>query len=334
MSASVRGRQTLTPTLADIQVPVRAGLDRVSEDLRRIILAQLPLIDEVNSHLLLMKGKMFRPTLVLLSSAVEGKEEARATTLAAILELVHLATLVHDDSVDHSALRRGMPTVNSLFSHQVSVIMGDFLYSRAVVELVRASDLEVLRVLSDATNAMTVGEMRQLTALDALGFTEDDYEALIRSKTASLLSAACEIGALAGARSRRVALARYGERLGMAFQVADDLLDYTSDERVTGKPCGLDLREHKVTLPLIAALRTMSPAERRDVDALFDTQEPADEQIARVVEIVSDRGGLDYARRRGDEYAREAEHALAELPDTAARGALYDAIAYALDRSQ
>ena len=138
MTAFVPARPTLTPTLADIQVPVRSRLDRVSEDLRRIILAQLPLIDEVNSHLLLMKGKMFRPTLVLLASAVEGSEEPRATTLAAILELVHLATLVHDDSVDHSALRRGMPTVNSLFSHQVSVIMGDFLYSRAVVELVRA----------------------------------------------------------------------------------------------------------------------------------------------------------------------------------------------------
>jgi octaprenyl-diphosphate synthase len=199
---------------------------------------------------------------------------------------------------------------------------------------VRASDLEVLRVLSDATNAMTVGEMRQLTALDALGFTEEDYEALIRSKTASLLSAACEIGALAGAQARRAALARYGERLGMAFQVADDLLDYTSDERVTGKPCGLDLREHKVTLPLIAALRTMSATERRDVDALFDTPEPREAQIARVVEIVADRGGLDYARRRGDEYAREAELALADLPDTPARGALHDAIAYALDRSQ
>jgi octaprenyl-diphosphate synthase len=334
MSASLRARPALTPTLADIQAPVRARLELVSEDLHRIILAQLPLIDEVNSHLLLMKGKMFRPTLVLLASAVEGRAEPRATTLAAILELVHLATLVHDDSVDHSALRRGMPTVNSLFSHQVSVIMGDFLYSRAVVELVRANDLEVLRVLSDATNAMTVGEMRQLTALDALGFTEEDYEALIRSKTASLLSAACEIGALAGARARRVTLARYGERLGMAFQVADDLLDYTSDESVTGKPCGLDLREHKVTLPLIAALRTMSPHERREVDALFDTPVPHDEQIARVIEIVSDRGGLDYARRRGDEYAREAEMALAGLPDSPARAALHDAIAYALDRSQ
>src|SRR3978361_852929 len=147
MTASVPERQLLTPTLADIQVPVRARLDRVSEDLRRIILAQLPLIDEVNSHLLLMKGKMFRPTLVLLASAGDGKEEPRATTLAAILELVHLATLVHDDSVDHSALRRGMPTVNSLFSHQVSVIMGDYLYLRALKELVALDDIAPMRAI-------------------------------------------------------------------------------------------------------------------------------------------------------------------------------------------
>jgi octaprenyl-diphosphate synthase len=299
-----------------------------------VVAAEFPLIDEVNGHLLLMKGKMFRPTLTLLASAVAGRPEPRAVTLAAVVELVHLATLVHDDSVDHSALRRGMPTINSLFSHQVSVIMGDFLYSRAVVELVRSGDLEVLRVLADATNAMTVGEMRQLTSLDALGFSEEDYEDLIRAKTASLLSAACAIGALAGANEHTAALARYGEQLGMAFQVADDLLDYTSDESVTGKPCGIDLREHKVTLPLIHALRGLGAAPRREVDALFDTPEPEDAQIARVIEIVSDRGGLDYARERGLEYAHEAERALAELPETAASASLRDAIAYALDRSQ
>jgi octaprenyl-diphosphate synthase len=247
---------------------------------------------------------------------------------------VHLATLVHDDSVDHSALRRGMPTINALFSHQVSVIMGDFLYSRAVVELVRGGDLEVLGVLADATNAMTVGEMRQLTSLDALKFSEEDYEALIRAKTASLLSAACAIGALAGAREHRDALARFGERLGMAFQVADDLLDYTSDESVTGKPCGLDLREHKVTLPLIHALRGLHGAARREIDALFDDAEPDDARIARVIEIVSEQGGLDYARERGLAYARGAAAALAELPDSAATAALRDAIAYAVDRSQ
>ena len=334
MSPTAFARSPLTPALADIQAPVRDRLQLVAEELRRVVAADFPLIDEVNGHLLLMKGKMFRPTLTLLASAAAERPEPRAVTLAAVVELVHLATLVHDDSVDHSALRRGMPTINSLFSHQISVIMGDFLYSRAVVELVRGGDLEVLGVLADATNAMTVGEMRQLTSLDALGFSEADYEDLIRAKTASLLSAACGIGALAGAREHRAALAHYGEALGMAFQVADDLLDYTSDESVTGKPCGLDLREHKVTLPLIHALRGLPPAQRREVGALFDTASPTEEQIARVIEIVGDRGGLEYARKRGLEYAAEAESALEELPETAAASSLRDAIAYALDRSQ
>lgn len=334
MTPAISERRPVTPALADIQAPVRDRLELVAQELHRVVAAEFPLIDEVNGHLLLMKGKMFRPTLTLLASAVAGRPEPRAVTLAAVVELVHLATLVHDDSVDHSALRRGMPTINSLFSHQVSVIMGDFLYSRAVVELVRAGDLEVLRVLADATNAMTVGEMRQLTSLDALQFSEEDYEELIRAKTASLLSAACAIGALAGAREHHGALARYGERLGMAFQVADDLLDYTSDESMTGKPCGLDLREHKVTLPLIHALRGLPATERREVDALFDDAEPDDARIARVIEIVSERGGLDYARERGLEYAREAEAALAVLPETAAAASLRDAIAYALDRTQ
>jgi octaprenyl-diphosphate synthase len=313
---------------------VRRELDRVPEELRRIVLANFPLIAQVTGHLMLMKGKLFRPTMVLLASAVEEAPEPRATSLAAIVELVHLATLVHDDSVDHSALRRGMPTVNSLFSHQVSVIMGDFLYSRAVVELVELGDLATLRALARATNHMTMGEMRQLTAVDALDFNEDDYDQLIRAKTASLLSAACEIGARAGAAAYAETLGVYGERLGMTFQVADDLLDYTAEETVTGKPSGLDLREHKVTLPLIAALRTMTGAARREVEALFSDPEPDDGLIARVVEIVADAGGLDYARRRGEQFASEAEQALVGLPDTPAVGALHDAIAYAMDRSQ
>jgi octaprenyl-diphosphate synthase len=277
---------------------------------------------------------MFRPTMTLLSAAVAGRPDARAVTVAAIVELVHVATLVHDDSVDHSTLRRGMPTINSLFTHQVSVIMGDFLYSRAVVELVRLGDLPVLRVLGAATNEMTIGEMRQLTALDALAFTEEDYDALIHAKTATLLSAACEIGALAAGGRHRAALARYGLQLGMAFQVADDLLDYTADAAVTGKPAGLDLREHKVTLPLIAALRTMPPPARRAVDDLFDAAEPSDAQIEHVIGIVREHGGLAYARRRGEEFAHGAREALADLPDSPALAALHDAVAYALDRSQ
>jgi octaprenyl-diphosphate synthase len=249
-----------------------------------------------------------------------------------VVELIHLATLVHDDAVDHSVMRRGMPTINALFTHQVAVIAGDFLYSRAVQELVRLGDLEPLRVFARASNELTVGEMRQLSALDALAFSEADYEFLIRAKTAALFSAACEVGALCGATAWRDCLTQYGGHLGMAFQVADDLLDYTGASETVGKPTGLDLREHKVTLPLIAALRTMPASARREVDALFAAADPTDGQIARVISIVREEGGLEYARRRGEDYASLAEEELAGLPDTAARAALYDTLAYVMDR--
>ena len=334
MSAPARAGARAVPELREIQAPVRERLDDVAEELKRVIVADFPMIAAITEHLLRMKGKMFRPTLTLLASAVEDTPEPRAISLAAVVELVHLATLVHDDSVDHSTLRRGMPTINALFTHQISVIMGDFLYSRAVVELVRENDMVPLTVLAHATNQMTIGEMRQLTALDALRFSEEDYDALIHAKTASLLSAACEIGALAGAARHRAALARYGLQLGMAFQIVDDLLDYTADTSTTGKPTGLDLREHKVTLPLIHALRTVSVAERGVVERLFDDSAPDDALIARVIGIVEECGGLDYARRRGERFADEAAEALSELPESRATAALRDAITYVMERTQ
>lgn len=332
--AGARADRVPSGQLREIQAPVRERLEGVAAELQRVIAADFPMIESITEHLLRMKGKMFRPTLTLLASAVEGRQEPRTIPLAAVVELVHLATLVHDDSVDHSTLRRGMPTINALFTHQISVIMGDFLYSRAVVELVRVGDMEPLKVLALATNQMTIGEMRQLTALDALLFSEDDYDALIHAKTASLLSAACEIGAIAGAAQHRRALARYGLQLGMAFQIVDDLLDYTADASTTGKPTGLDLREHKVTLPLIHALRTVSAAERAVVERLFAESEPDDVMIGRVVGIVEECGGLEYARRRGERFADEAAEALSELPESRATAALRDAITYVMERRQ
>ena len=332
MTLSTRTPSALAAALRDIQTPVKDELARVSQELWRIVHDDVPLVQEVQEHLQGMKGKMFRPTLVLLSSAIEGRMQPRAITFAAVIELIHLATRVHDDAVDHSALRRGMPTVNAMFSHQVSVIMGDYLYIRALRELVALGDIDVMRSITAASNEMTLGEMRQMSALDALTFTESDYDTLIKAKTASLFMAACEVGALSGAVRHRAALVRYGERLGMAFQVADDLLDYTEGQEMTGKPGGQDLKEHKVTLPLIASIRSMSPAARRRVDALFAAPEPDDESVADVIEIVRESGGLDYARRRADQFAHEAEEALAELPETPARGALVDAISYVVER--
>jgi len=318
--------------LHDVQLPVAGELEHVVDELRRIIAADFPIISEVNEHLLRMKGKLFRPTLLLLSHRAAGGNDPRAVTLAAVVELIHLATLVHDDSVDHSALRRGLPTINALFSHQIAVIMGDYLYSRAIIELVRLDDPTPLRVLARVTNEMTVGEMRQLEAHDKLAYGEAAYDQLIRAKTASLLSGACEVGALTAAPAYRQALARFGMLLGMAFQITDDLLDYTQPEAVTGKPSGLDLKEHKVTLPLIAALERMGPGERRRVADLMATAEPADEQVADVIRLVETAGGLEYARRNALEHAQRAEAELETLPPSPARDALRDSITYAVER--
>ena len=332
MTGTARARVPATSALREIQAPVAEGLDDVVAEMKRIVTHQLPLIEQVSGHLLQMRGKMFRPTLTLLASETTSSPEPRAVTVAAVVELMHLASLVHDDSVDHSALRRGLPTVNSLFSHQVSVIMGDFLYSRALEALVGLADLDLMRVLTAVSTQLTVGEMRQLAAVEALAFSESDYEALIHAKTASLLSASCETGAMCGASQHREALRRYGERLGMAFQVADDMLDYTGSSDETGKPSGLDLREQKVTLPLILALPRLAPAGRATVERLFASETPSDGQIEEVITLIANAGGIDGARQRGEEYARQAEEALDGLPDTPARAALADAILYVMDR--
>lgn len=325
-------QQVARVALRDVQRPVAAELEQVVVELRRVIAADFPIVSEVNEHLLQMKGKLFRPTLLLLSHQASGARDPRAVTLAAVVELIHLATLVHDDSVDHSVLRRGLPTINALFSHQIAVIMGDYLYSRAIIELVRLDDHEALRVLARVTNEMTVGEMRQLEAHDKLAYGESAYDQLIRAKTASLLSGACEVGALAAPAPFRQALARFGLLLGMAFQITDDLLDYTEPEAVTGKPSGLDLREHKVTLPLIAALARMPAEGRRMVAELMEAAEPSDELVAEVIRLVEGAGGLETARQRALDLAQQAEAVLDVLPASPARDALQGSIAYAVER--
>jgi octaprenyl-diphosphate synthase len=325
--------RTVLPKLSRIQAPVRDELERVLDELRRIVLSDFRPVEEVNDYLLLARGKLFRPTLLLLANRVGDRPHERAPTMAAVVELTHLATLVHDDSVDHSVLRRGMPTVNALWNHQTAVIMGDYLYSRSISELTRFGRVELIDVLAKAANEMSVGELRQLTSCDALEFSEDDYFRLIASKTASLMSAACEMGAMIGDERWRAPLARYGYQLGMAFQIADDLLDYTVSEEVTGKPSGQDLREHKMTLPLIQTFERMNASDRARVIGFFADPDPQDDAIAEIVGLVEREGGLDYARERADEFAERAAAELVGLPDGAATESLREAVAYVVGRN-
>jgi octaprenyl-diphosphate synthase len=324
--------RTRTPKLSQIQRPVREDVERVVDELRRIVMSDFPAIGDVNDHLLWARGKLLRPTLLLLSHRVSGGGDPRAVTLAAIVELVHLATLVHDDAVDHSVLRRGMPTVNALWNHQTAVIMGDYLYSRSISALADLGRIDFIAVLSRAANEMSVGELRQLSSCDALQFSEQDYNRLISSKTASLMSAACELGAALAGEQHREPLARFGHALGMAFQIVDDLLDYTESEAVVGKPTGQDLREHKVTLPLIAAMREMPESRRRDVEHFFADPVPSEEGIDLITNLTREHGGLEYARSRADDYGRRAAQALLELPDSESTGSLQAAVSYVVER--
>lgn len=322
------------PTLEGLQEPIESRLAQVQRELAGMVEADFGAVNEVSDYLLSARGKMLRPTLVLLCNVVGGRPSPDAVRLAAVVELMHMATLVHDDAVDHSPERRGMPTVNSRWSHQVAVIMGDYLYSRALVEITGMGRIEAVRLLAEASNRMSIGEMRQLAAHDALGASEDDYYLLCDRKTASLISAACELGAMYGEPANRGRLAAYGRDLGMTFQITDDLLDYNQTAGVTGKPSGLDLREHKVTLPLIAALPKMDAAGRAAVEDVFADPHPSNEKIDRVVELVRDAGGLEYARQRAGDFADAARENLATLPDEPAVRILDHAVDFVVGRTK
>jgi octaprenyl-diphosphate synthase len=210
--------------------------------------------------------------------------------------------------------------------------MGDYLYSRSISALADLGRVDFITVLARAANEMSVGELRQLSSCDALRFSEADYDRLISSKTASLMSAACELGGALAGENYRGPLARYGTALGMAFQIVDDLLDFTESEAMVGKPTGQDLREHKMTLPLIAALREMAPEERREVEEFFADPVPSDDGIDRVSHLVRTHGGLEYARSRAVEFGRLAAEALLELPGGPATESLQEAVSYVVER--
>lgn len=318
--------------LDEIKAPVRERLDLVKAALLRMVPSGFDSLDEVGDYLFSRSGKLFRPTLLLLSNGVGDRSDEEAVRLGAIVELLHVATLVHDDAVDHSVRRRGMPTVNDRWTHQVAIIAGDYLYSRAVIEITALGRLEPIEILARTANQMTVGEMRQLVLHDRLDFTRADYDRLCECKTASLFRAACELGAMAGVAAYREPLAEYGYHLGMAFQIIDDLLDYAETAEVTGKPSGQDLQEHKVTLPLIAALPAMDAGERARVEALFADPEPGVDAVREVVELVARHGGLDVARDEARSRADRARERLDGLAEGQCLDALHAAVDYVVER--
>lgn len=322
------------PSLTGIQRLVHDVLDGVIAHMGRILEAQVPFINEINFHLQQMRGKLFRPALLALANRAEESPDDRETALGAVVEVIHLATLVHDDSIDDSELRRGLPTINHKWDHKVSVIMGDYLYSRAMAEITRIGDLSLIELAAQVTNEMTIGEMVEIAHHRRLVEDMRQYFFLIDKKTASLIATACEMGAVIGAPRHRRALREYGHRLGMAFQLIDDLMDYGGTADVMGKPAGADLREGQVTFPLLAVLPSLDAAERRLVQRVIEGEEASPDGVAAVIDLVREGGGIAATRRMAGRYAELAREGLAELPPTSARDVLDAAIDYVLARDR
>jgi len=294
---------------------------QVAEDMRAVdavIAARLstsvPLIAQISRYIIAAGGKRLRPALLLMVCNALGYQGQDRYLLAAVVELIHTATLLHDDVVDESTLRRGRATANQAFGNPASVLVGDFLHSRAFQMMVEAGHPRVLRILSEATNVIAEGEVQQLVNTHNAALTEAGYLHVVRSKTAKLFEASAQIGAVLAAATPAVeqACARYGQALGTAFQIIDDVLDYTGDAHAMGKNLGDDLREGKCTLPLIAAMQRCAPAQAAIVRAAVEQGSTG--QLHAVIDIVRTSGALEAARQAAHAEAHRAMQAIAALP--------------------
>ncbi|OGF15303.1 MAG: hypothetical protein A2W00_06890 [Candidatus Eisenbacteria bacterium RBG_16_71_46] len=325
-------------SMTAFQKPVRRELERVQTRLRELFRTPIPILNQVGGHVLATRGKKFRPTLLLLVARLRGNLGSDAVLCATVVEMVHAAALIHDDSVDKSDLRRGMPTVNGLWTDEMAIIMGDYLYAQAMSILVENRMNMPMSVLARVVTEMSCGEALEFQYAYNLDVTEAQYEQLVRSKTGSLIGAATEIGAgiNGGANDlkRRRAYREFGETLGVAFQIADDLLDYLGDSEVTGKPVGYDLAEGKVTLPLIAALRSASDADRRKLRSLALRKRWTGAQWNLLRALIEKCGGFEYARARAFALADRARTMLDGEPVGVARRALDRAVDYAVRRDR
>ncbi|RIL07590.1 MAG: octaprenyl diphosphate synthase [Proteobacteria bacterium] len=329
-----------------------AALERVDEPLelveramREQLASESDVIAAVGDHVLSSGGKRVRPALLLLAAELCGYTGPRRVQVAAAVELLHTATLLHDDVVDHSPLRRGRPSAMALWGNRRAVLAGDFFYARASSMIVEDGDLDVLWVFSNTIRLMAEGEILQLQRSFDPSVTEAHYYAVIERKSAALLSAASEAGAILGGvtRAERRRLADFGRELGLAFQIRDDALDYEAGSEVLGKERWTDLREGKVTLPLLLSLKRCTAAEREAIESVLKTaarhdheerQAPADGDLAPALEIVARYRGVEDSVRRAVEHVERASAAIAPFPDNAAKQAMLAAAEFAAVRDR
>ncbi len=308
--------------------PIAAELEHFEHLFQAALASDVGLINDVARHLAMHRGKRLRPILVLLTCGLHGAPPERSLSLAVAVELLHTATLVHDDVVDSSLLRRGAPTVNGLWSNRISILMGDLLFCRALSLLVGGEDMRPVRLISEATFRMSRGEMMQEEHGDNYRLMEQNYFRVVADKTAALIAACCQLGALAaGGRERDLQnMAHFGENLGVAFQIRDDVLDYVGDESTLGKPIGSDILNNKVTLPLLHALRSAPSEEAQAIMAHLQSGDR--DTVQAVLAFVRRHGGVEYAETQADLYLERARAVLHTYSETPYKHALMELVAY------
>jgi octaprenyl-diphosphate synthase len=313
--------------------PIAADLNAVNSVIREQLHSDVPLIQQIAQYIINAGGKRIRPALVLLFANAYGFRNTHHHRLATIIEFIHTATLLHDDVVDESSLRRGRQTANALFGNAASVLVGDFLYSRAFQMMVSIGDMRVMRILADATNVIAEGEVLQLLNMHDPDVTEQRYLQVIRSKTAKLFEAAAQLGALiAGARDNEIeAAAEYGRSLGTAFQLIDDVLDYSGNAADIGKNVGDDLREGKPTLPLIYLMHNGTPTQRDLVRACIENGD--ENHFGDILAAMTTSGALAYTKRQAEEAALRAAESIADLPHGEFKKSLLELSAFAVVRN-
>jgi octaprenyl-diphosphate synthase len=309
-------------------------LTLVEQSLIKTLASHVSIINRVGNHIIASGGKRFRPLLYLLSAKGFHYHGADNIPLACVFEYIHTATLLHDDVIDHAEMRRGNSSANALWGDRISVLVGDFLVSKAFSILVQTGNMQAMRVIAEATTSLAEGETMQTVRGGDLSLTEDDYLAIISNKTASLMAAACQTGAIMGnaGDEAELSMKNFGLNVGIAFQVVDDTLDYVSDNRQFGKPLWKDLQGGKITLPLIHALEGASEQERKIISDSLSHASQETQDAQRILQLINRYQGMEYAFGRAREYVRRAVDTLDGIVSSPVKDALTAAATYVVER--
>lgn len=324
----------MSKLLKDIKAPVAHELKSFEKKFRQAMKSSVPLLDRITHYIVKRKGKQMRPIFVFLSSKLFGEVTDSTYRAASLVELLHTATLVHDDVVDDAHLRRGFFSVNALWKNKIAVLVGDYLLSKGLLLSLENNDFELLRILCNAVKQMSEGELLQIEKARRLNINENVYFEIIRQKTASLISACCACGAVAAGQNGEMINKMHllGEKVGMAFQIKDDLLDFTEGD--TGKPKGIDIQEKKLTLPLIYTLNKASRASRNKIINIVKNHNKDKASIEQVIELIYEHNGVAYAQEKMRVYKNEALEILETLPDNPARKSINALISFTIERTR